>query len=76
MPIVLSDTTLNMGINTLKPTLRATHLCGSFIRDACSAPELNCHLEDDICYCNCNCNLDTPTRGAREDIYNTCKKLY
>ena len=24
MPIVLSDTTLNMGINTLKPTPRAT----------------------------------------------------
>ena len=20
------------------------------------------------CICNCNCNLDTPTRGAREDI--------
>ena len=27
-----------------------TYLCGSFIRDACSAPELNCHLDDDICY--------------------------
>ena len=20
------------------------------------------------CNCNCNCNLDTPTRGAKEDI--------
>ena len=44
-------TTLYMGINILKPTLSATDcVASSFIRGARNAPELNCHLEDDIYY--------------------------
>ena len=38
------------GYKHLKTYSESERLCGSFIRDARSAPELNCHLEDDICY--------------------------
>ena len=38
------------GYKHLKTYSESKRLCGSFIRDARSAPELNCHLEDDICY--------------------------
>ena len=38
------------GYKHLKTYSESERLCGSFIRDARSAPELNCHLDDDICY--------------------------
>ena len=38
------------GYKPLKTYSESERLCGSFIRDARSAPELNCHLDDDICY--------------------------
>ena len=38
------------GYKHLKTYSESKRLCGSFIRDARSAPDLNCHLEDDICY--------------------------
>ena len=33
-----------------------------------SGSGLGTRLGASLCNCNCNCNLDTPTRGAREDI--------
>ena len=38
------------GYEHLKTYSESDRLCGSFIRDARTAPELNCHLEDDMLY--------------------------
>ena len=50
VPILLSDTTPNMGINTLKPTPRANVYVVLLLEMPAVLQNSNCHLEDDTCY--------------------------